>query len=87
MLKLRLRGPERGAVRAVGVGAVTALCAWKWVSAFPGLAPPPRGDAPGSRRDVEGDGRGVRAFSRSLRSVPGSQCHDPPSPLLGSGRD
>ena len=46
MLKLRLRGPERGAVRAGGIEAVAALRAWKWVSAFLGLAPPPSGVLP-----------------------------------------
>lgn len=72
MLQLRLRGPERGAVRAVKIGAVAVLGAWKWVSAFPGLAPPPGGDVPGSGRGVEGAGRVCVLFP-----VPSVQCHDP----------
>lgn len=59
VLRLRLRGPERGAVRAGGIEAVAALGAWKWVSAVLGLAA--HWGAPGPRRDVEGTGRGVRA--------------------------
>lgn len=54
-------GPEGGAVRAVGIVAEAALCAWKWVSALPRMAPPPRRDAPWSPRRG-GSGAGVCAL-------------------------
>lgn len=81
-------GPEGGAVGAVRIGAEASLGAWKWVSTFPGLAPPPRGDALASRRLVEGAEPGCARCPGSLPAFgPGLPVSRTPSPLSGSGRE